>query len=308
MKLYMAPLQSYTTSFYRKAHVATYSKMDKYFTPFFEVDHKSSEIPSGHPELSKALNDSLRVVPQIATNNGSFLADFAKQMKNLGFNEINLNAGCPFPMLVKRQRGGGLLSDPDLMKQMLDEFYEADTGITLSVKMRLGQTEYAEGETITKLLNHYPLKELIIHPRLVTQKYSGEVDWDQFERLQNMSQHALIANGDINTPENAASLTKRFSQIKGLMLGRGLLSNPSLHLQIKEIDTARELIFKLHQYYFNLITSFYNDWNQIFNHLQTFWYYPLQKSLSLKRHYRRLKKHNKPDSYREWLKKLEITY
>lgn len=308
MRLYMAPLQSYTTAFYRKAHAITYGKMDKYFTPFFEVENKDLSVIINHSELSEFLNEGLNVVPQVACKDGSFLINFAKSVKDRGFDEINLNAGCPFPMLVKRQKGGGLLSSPDLMKKILDDYFSVSTDVKLSIKMRLGQTNYSEGEVLMQMLNEYPIEELIVHPRLVTQKYSGEVDWLQFEHLRTLSRHQLIANGDINSVNDAENLKKRFPDCIGLMLGRGLLSQPSFHQNIIGNNNHSNQLLELHQHYFELITSHYIDWNQAFNYLITFWHYPLQQSQTLKRHYRRLKKHNKADSYQIWLKELQAIY
>lgn len=307
MKLYMAPLQSYTTAFYRRAHANCFDAMDKYFTPFFEENAKGIKNLQLEPELSPALNKGLSCIPQVATNQGPFLSSFAQKAKQLGYSEININMGCPFPMLTKRQRGGGILKYPELVKAMLDDFFEQDTGIALSVKMRLGTDSPQQGKAIVQLLNNYPIEELIIHPRLVTQKYDGLPDWKAFSELYQSSQHRIIANGDINTPDEAYTLMQRFPDVEGMMLGRGLLSDPQLPLLIKGEAPKPDALFDLHNHYFKLINNYYNDWNRSFNFLLTYWYYPLQANLALKRLYRQLKKHNKPNSYQTWLSNVKDT-
>ncbi len=299
----MAPLQSYTTAFYRQAHACTFGHMDKYFTPFFE-DKSGIESLLHEPELSRQLNEGLNCIPQVATNQAKYLIDFAREVQKAGFDEININMGCPFPMLTMRQRGGGILQHPELVKTMLEAFFSENISIKLSVKMRMGTQSIHEGETIVKLLNQFPLEELIIHPRLVSQKYTGQPDWGAFSHLQQLSKHTIIANGDINTSTDAHRLIKQFPDIKGLMLGRGLLSQPQLPALIKGDIPLPPTIFDLHEHYFRSVCNFYPDWQRCFNLLMVFWYYPLQANQALKRAYRKLKKHNKPDSYQIWLNAL----
>ncbi|MCG8579205.1 MAG: tRNA-dihydrouridine synthase family protein [Bacteroidales bacterium] len=303
VKLYMAPLQSYTTSFYRKAHAMTYGHMDKYFSPFFDDADTDLKKLKHHPELCSSLNNKLRVIPQVASNNSEFLISFADEAGKLGYNEINLNMGCPFPMLVKRQKGGGLLAQVDLAKRLLDSFFSNTNEINLSLKIRLGVTNTKEGQAIVKLANEFPVKELIVHPRLVAQKYSGVVNWDEFETISAISIHKLIANGDINSQQDAFKILNRFPNIKGLMLGRGLLSDPGLATSILK-ERNNQQLFTLHEHYYHLITNYFTNWNQAFNYFLTFWHYPLSSNQNFKRHLRKLKKHNKPKLYHDWLKQL----
>jgi len=303
MKFYMAPLQSYTTSFYRQAHALTYGKMHKYFTPFFEDTGKSLALIKFEPELNLQLNNELNVVPQVATNNASFLVSFAKEMKRRGFNEININMGCPFPMLVKRGRGGGILNYPDKVSELLRTFEKANLDLKLSVKMRLGIDNNHQGQEVINVLNKYQLEELILHPRLVTQKYSGVPDWDSFELFCQQCIHPVVANGDITSKTVLSSLKERFKTIDTFMIGRGLLSSPDLFSTLNN-TSPNPPIQTLHQHYYGLITSHYTDWNQAFNFLQSFWHYPLNLSIEGQRLLRKLKKHNKPKLYAEWLARV----
>ncbi len=301
MKYYLAPLQSYTTAFYRCAHANTFGQMDKYFTPFFEQKQEKLKKQDLSPELDAHLNSNLNVIPQVATNDGHFLIDFTNKAEALGYKEININMGCPFPMLVKRQKGGGLLAHPELVSSMLDLIYNAHPDSLISVKMRTGLDDPEQGKQIIKLLNNYPLQEIILHPRLVTQKYDGQPDWQMFLRFRELSQHKVVANGDINSTSDLHNLQKTAPEIDTVMLGRGILTKPHLFTQLTEAD-APQKYQELHNNYFKLITSYYKDWNRSFNFLQTFWYYPLNTCDLYKRHLRKLKKHNKPELYSLWLK------
>ncbi len=302
MPVYLAPLQSYTTVFYRMAFNMVLGGVDKYFTPFFEEGKNKGTEPKLFPEIKPELNRGLYVVPQVATNNPEFLISFASEALKLGYKEINLNMGCPFPMLVKRKKGGGLVGELDMLKVLMEGFFNEKLPIQLSVKMRSGLASPKEGRETIKVLNNYSLNEVIIHPRLVTQKYSGHADWDVFEEMSNEIMHPIVANGDINSIEDLENLKKRFPQVKGLMLGRGLLSNP-LILNSAKLSKEMELnLYKeFHTHYKELVLKYCTDWNQAFNHLSNFWYYPLSGSIIGKRQLRKLKKHNTEETYKKWL-------
>ncbi|TRX63185.1 tRNA-dihydrouridine synthase family protein [Carboxylicivirga sp. M1479] len=307
MKFYLAPLQSYTTSFYRLAHALSYGQMDKYFTPFFEDTGILPPAIIPETELLPHLNQGLKVIPQVATNRANFLLDFAQQMKFKGFDEINLNMGCPFPMLVKRQKGGGLLNEPELVKQVLDEYFNSTSPLKLSVKIRIGLDNTSQGEAIVRLLNNFPMQEIIVHPRLVTQKYTGLVDWEFYQHLSTLSKHTLMANGDINSLSDFTQLKQLFPDLQAVMLGRGILTKPGLHQQLlneNEVSDNNQL-FDFHSTYYKLVTNHFSDWNRAFNHFSNFWFYPLSHSTESKRLLRKLKKHNKPDLYQLWLAQVQ---
>jgi len=299
-QIYLAPLQGYTNVFYRKALNEVYSGVEKYFTPFFEEGKGSFTDPEMIPELDKNLNSGSYLVPQIATNNIRFLIAFSKKIKELGYEELNINMGCPFPMLVKRKRGGGMLADSDSVEQLLVEFFQQDIGLKLSVKIRTGLTEVNQGLEMLAVLNQFPLQEIIVHPRLVTQKYKGHPNWDDFDMMLKATSVPMVANGDIVCKNDMEELSKKYPDIKAVMIGRGILSNPgSILLENKENTVDRFMQF--HQVYYDLVQSNTLNWNQSFNYFSDFWFYPLIKTMEGKRYFRKLKKHNHPDLYQVWL-------
>ncbi|MBI9062738.1 MAG: tRNA-dihydrouridine synthase family protein [Marinilabiliaceae bacterium] len=304
--LYLAPLQGFTNVFYRKALTLASSQVNKYFTPFFEQGKNTFLDPHEFPELDLRLNSGLNVVPQVATNSPDFFVQFADHVLKLGYSEINLNMGCPFPMLVKRQKGGGLLQYPNMADALISALFEAHPPIQLSVKMRAGLADVREGQEMMSVLNKYPLNEVIIHPRLVTQIYNGEPDWNVFQEMQEACVHPVIGNGDINSRDDWQMLSQRFPDVAGWMIGRGGLRLPVLWDQISGKDKGGlvEFLKVLHYHYFELVTSYYSDWYRSFNYLYSFWKYPLEGVENGKRFFRKLKKHNTPESYQEWLNKL----
>ncbi len=301
--LYLAPLQGYTNVFYRKALAQTTPHINKYFTPFFEEGKNGLLNPVELPELDMQLNSGVKLVPQVATNSADFLVKFSSHVLKMGYSEINLNMGCPFPMLVKRQKGGGMLAHPELVDQMLSLFFEAQLPIQLSVKVRAGLVDVQEGVDMLKVINKYPLTEVIIHPRLVTQKYTGVPDWHVFQVMQEACVHPVIGNGDITNYEEWQTLSRRFPNVSGWMVGRGALRSPVLWNQIRGTDGSGLNVFLklLHHHYFEEVTAYYSDWYRAFNYLSSFWKYPLESLENGTRWLRKLKKHNTPVSYQEWL-------
>ncbi|MCU4166358.1 tRNA-dihydrouridine synthase family protein [Carboxylicivirga caseinilyticus] len=298
--IYLAPLQGYTNVFYRRALNEVYSVVDKYFTPFFEEEKDSFSDPQLLPELDQVINAGCVLVPQVASNNSKFLIDFTQKVSKLGFDEVNINMGCPFPMLVKRQKGGGMLSEPYLVEQLLSDFFSKDLHVRLSIKMRAGLNHSDQGLEILQVLNKFPIHEIIIHPRLVTQKYNGQPNWIDFERMFDNTHIPLVANGDLITNDDIQDIYNRFPDIKAVMLGRGMLRDPSI-INLLDEKQKGERFRLFHQVYFDLVMKNALNWNQAFNYFNDFWFYPLSSSTEGKRHFRKLKKYNNIESYKDWI-------
>ena len=254
--LYFAPLQSYTTVFYRMAFSSQIGGVDKYFTPFFEKGHKRVYQPMLEPELNAAYNSSMQVIPQVLTDSSEFLIDFSSDVKKLGYNEINLNMGCPYSPVVKKGLGGGLLSKPEKVDELLDAFFSSREHGKLSVKMRLGISDSDEWEPIINVLNKYPLEEIIVHPRTVKQQYKGTPDWEMFGHIVEQSKIPLVGNGDMLNVEVFKGLQAQFPSINSWMIGRGILTNPLLPLLIRG-EKFTSIEFK------NRCKLFYNQFRSV---------------------------------------------
>jgi len=312
MELSHAPIQSYTTAFYRYAHHKVFGSFDKYYTPFFEDNKQNGWEPALLPELDAELNSGMTLIPQVITNNANFLLRTAEKFSEMGFKEINLNMGCPFPMMVKRQKGAGLIAEPKLLESILSSFFKEVKDVRLSVKMRLGVNDPGEWTDILPVLNDYPVSEVIVHPRTAKQKYSGKVNWDEFEKITKVCKHPVTGNGDIKSRNDLLRLQARFPDVTSWMTGRGTLADPFLPCELKGITyqplEKRELLLKFHDTYLKAVRQHYPVWNHTFNHLRTFWNYPLQNIENGKRYYKKLKKYLSEKEYQEWLDKYYGKY
>jgi tRNA-dihydrouridine synthase len=278
MNIYAAPLQSYTTVFQRMAHQQIFGGVDKYFTPFFEDNKKGGYAPKLLPEIDSELNHGMPVVPQVLTKEAAFLLQFAQNCKDLNYSEINLNLGCPHPMVTRRGNGSGLLATPLILRDLLQAFFDAQTGIELSVKMRLALNDTMLWPEVVEVLNQFPIKEVIVHARTAKQFYKGEPRWDEFEALAKVIRHPLIGNGDINNLDDMETLKARFPSITTWMVGRGYLANPWLPLQLKgdanvNIGDMKQFRAYFEQFY-SLVKEHVTNPDITRNLLHDFWYYP----------------------------------
>lgn len=245
MKLYFAPLDGVTGFIYRNAFAEFFGGPDKYFAPFISPCHnpklKGREIKDLLPENnSKKVN----LVPQIMANNAEYFVKGARQIADMGYEEVNLNAGCPSGTVVPKGRGAGFLKDTYLMEKFFDEVF-CKLDMKISVKTRIGIMDASEFEEIMEVHNKFPFEEIIIHPRTRVQLYKGEPDMKAFDYAYQVSKNPLCFNGNIFTVEDYENIVSRYN-IDSVMLGRGLLRNPNLvnEIKLKEEQQVKNFFVK----------------------------------------------------------------
>lgn len=228
--LYLAPMEGLTTFIYRNAFQKYYGGIDTYYSPFLSNKKLSTkEINDVHPKH----NSSLRLIPQVLTNQPDTFLSVAKQLGEFGYNEINLNIGCPSGTVVAKRRGAGMLADPLQLDHFLEEIFEK-CPMDISIKTRIGIEDMDEWPLLLKVYAKYPIKELIIHPRFQKEFYNGFPHKDAFVEAHKMLSCPLCYNGDITSLSSLKELSEAGVQTNVFMLGRGVLSNPLLPLAIKE--------------------------------------------------------------------------
>lgn len=247
MKYYLAPLEGVTTYVYRNAYHRYFRKMDKYFTPFI-VPHKDKKFSTRElKELSPEHNDGLHVIPQLLTNSFEDFYKTAKDIRALGYDEINLNFGCPSKTVVTKKRGSGFLAFPEELDAFLYKLFEK-TDFTISVKTRIGKENPDEFYRLLEIYNKYPITELTIHPRIQTDFYNNTPNWDMFEVAYKESKNPLCYNGDIHSQTDYKQFIERFPETKAMMFGRGIIKNPALISEIEEHGrVSKEDLYHFHQ-------------------------------------------------------------
>lgn len=179
------------------------------------------------------------LVPQILGNDASGFVRTTAVLADLGFDEVNWNLGCPFPMVAKKRRGSGLLPFPALIEAFLALACSASQ-LPISVKLRLGREDPREILAVMPVLNAFPLKRVIIHPRIGTQMYRGEVDLEGFAAAATICRHNVVYNGDIKDLVSFERLRTRFPEVKEWMIGRWAIYDPFLPCEIKGLPLPLE--------------------------------------------------------------------
>ena len=230
MQIYLAPMEGITTFVYRNAFIRHYGGIDKYFTPFLSNKNLNyKEINDVAPEH----NIGLVVIPQILTNQSDVFLSIAAQLADYGYREVNLNLGCPSGTVVAKKRGAGFLSIPDTLEIFLEEIFEK-CPLEISIKTRIGMESVDEWEKLLAIYKKYPLKELIVHPRLQKEFYEGTPHIEAFRMAQKMlPTFPLCYNGDIVSKASYDAVTDKLTPVERIMLGRGVLANPTLPMTLK---------------------------------------------------------------------------
>lgn len=233
----MAPIMGYTTRLFRNLYHAHFGGFDLAIAPFIvavgdqkiHLKHLRDVMPeNGH---------GLQLIPQILSNDPAGFILLAKELHTLGYDTVNWNLGCPFPMVAKKKRGSGLLPFPERIQAMLDQVVPRIPN-RLSIKARIGRKTPDEIDALLPLFNQYPLTELIIHPRTGLQMYEGSVDLEIFARCIDRSAHPLVYNGDIVNYQVFETLKSRFPVINRWMIGRGAIADPFLAPMIRDGEDA----------------------------------------------------------------------
>jgi tRNA-dihydrouridine synthase len=225
--LQLAPLHGITNRVFRNAYAKHFGGFDSAMAPFILSVHASDARGAHFKDLLPEYNVRLPVVPQILSNDAEGFVATANLVAGLGYAEVNWNLGCPYPMVTNKKRGAGLLPHPELVKQFLEAACARLT-VPLSVKLRLGLVDAREIIEIMPVFNAFPLKHVIIHPRVGAQLYGGDVDLGAFSAAAELSVHPVMYNGDIRSAATFQSLQQRFPLVDGWMIGRGAVSNPFL--------------------------------------------------------------------------------
>ena len=276
MKFYLAPMEGLTTYIYRTAYHRYFHPMDKYFTPFI-VPHINKDFNSREKnEILPEHNRGQNLIPQILTNNADDFLRTAQSLRKFGYEEINLNLGCPSKTVVSKGRGSGFLAKTQELDQFLDRVFSG-TDMRISVKTRIGKDNPEEFDELIKIYNKYPLTELIVHPRTQQDFYKNMPNLEIFSNAVELCACPLCYNGNIFTKKDYENFTGHFPAVKALMAGRGILSNPGLLNDIVDktpvdFNTVRAFHDEL---YVNYQGIFSGDRNVLFK-MKELWTYMIQ--------------------------------
>ena len=227
MQIYLAPLEGITGFVYRNAFSKYVGGLDKYFMPFLNPKSYGCFSAREKEELARENNQGLNVIPQILTNDVEDFHETVKRLQEFGYEEVNLNLGCPSKPVVNKGRGAGAIDRLEQLDEFLEKIFEK-CDIDISIKTRIGMNLPDEFIPLLEIYNKYPLQELIVHPRLGKDFYNNKPNWKVFGEALAGSVAPVCYNGDISTLEDYKALITAFPELDRVMLGRGLIRNPFL--------------------------------------------------------------------------------
>ena len=265
--LALAPMQDVTTLQFMRV-IAHYGGPEVYWTEYFRVHGDSrpekwilesiTKNPTGRP-----------VVAQLIGNDIPALVRTARELQKYPIAAIDLNLGCPAPIIYRKCAGGGLLREPQKIDAILGALRDAVT-IPFTVKTRLGFESPEEFDALLKVFAKHPIDLLTVHARTVKQMYRPGVRYDLIAQAARELRCPVFANGNVHSAAQAQSLVAE-TGVRGLMIGRGAIRNPWLFDQIRaqflgekiKLPVGRDVLNYVRELWDNEITPGVKESSQV---------------------------------------------
>ena len=233
--LILAPMQDITDlPFWKLIH--RYGDADLYYTEYFRVHRDSKpekyilksilENPTDKPIQAQMIGVD---IPSLVRN--------AERLQAYNIQGIDLNLGCPAPVVCSKNAGGGLLRSPETVDSILSALRPA-VHRTFTVKTRLGFESPEEFEPLLELFSRHPIDALTVHGRTVRELYRPHVHYDRIQKAVQQLPFPVFANGNVRSVQSAREIYQ-MTGCQGLMIGRGAVRNPWIFRQIREAFEGR---------------------------------------------------------------------
>lgn len=297
----MAPLQGYTDWIYRNTFDKYFGGIAAYYTPFVRIEKGDTFRNRDLRDIDPVNNTVAHLVPQILPGSPEELRILVHLMKEKSYSHIDINLGCPFPMIIGKKKGSGMLPHPELVKELLETINEFPD-IQFSLKIRLGWENVGECLGLLPIFDTLRLRHITVHARTGKQQYKGEVNLDAFEQFYRECKHPLFYNGDIRTSEEIIHILERFPLLRGVMLGRGILSSPFVVNDFYQNETLSfsdryNRMKAFHQELFDAYSAHLQGEVQLLRKMKTLWDYFLPGSD--RKCLKKIRKANRMSDYKE---------
>ena len=234
----LAPMADVTDAAFREL-IAKYGKPDVMWTEFVSADGLNSV---GRDKLLidfKYGQAERPIVAQIFSSKPDSIFEASKLIKNLGFDGIDINMGCPDKSICQQGCGAAMMKNVSLAKAVIRAAVEGGGGLPVSVKCRLGYTKKEEIEKFLPKILQEKIECMTIHARTKKEMSKVPADWNWISRAveirNELGSQALIAgNGDVENLDQAYQRVKE-TGCDGVMIGRGIFGNPWLFNKNKDV-------------------------------------------------------------------------
>ena len=206
------------------------------FTNIHSIIAKQKQLTENKKTIQEFIQYSEKERPLSVQLFGSDVLALEKAAKIVEpfFDIIDYNMGCPAPHITKQMAGGALLQEVNLTQQILRTLVNS-VKKPVTLKIRSGVTDASKFlfREIAEIAEDEGIQMITLHPRTVSQGYSGHSDWGMIKELKEISSIPIVGNGDILTPEDAKSMLDE-TNCDYVMVGRGAMGNPFLFEQIND--------------------------------------------------------------------------
>ena len=293
-------MEGITFSRFRQIHHEMFPGVSEYYTPFIAPDSNGGFRAKFLRELT-ADYGRVHVIPQLLVNNADAFILTADRLVELGFREINLNAGCPSGTVFSKYKGAGMLRDPASLDTLLDRIMDhaEGKGYRISVKTRMGVHSTDEFPGILEIFEKYPIKKLIVHARCRDDYYEGRADLTRFAETVSDCWVSLVYNGDITAAKDLETLRTAAPQVGSVMIGRAAVANPAL---FRVLQGGNQLMLReLKEFHDRLMEAWLEDGlSPVFTveRMKTLWSYMQAMFPENRREVKAIMKSHTMDSYR----------
>ena len=227
MRYYFAPMEGLTDSIYRRIHHKYFPGVDRYYMPFISPTIHRQLTHKEDRELPMADSVDFCAIPQVLTKVPEDFLWAAQVCADRGYEEVNLNVGCPSGTVVSKGKGSGMLRSPEELDRFLDAVFTASP-LPISVKTRLGLEKPEDFVQLLEVFNRYPITELTVHPRVRKDFYKEPIRADWFRYAYENSKIPLCYNGNIITKQQADAIAVTYPGVDAVMIGRALIGDPGM--------------------------------------------------------------------------------
>jgi len=300
MEIYLAPLQGLTDWIFRESYSQHIGQFDKTFTPFVRLQNGDFFRPSQCNDVLPEHNVFQKPVPQFLGNDFESFKRFEELCIQNDYKEVNINMGCPFPIVVKKGMGAGILPHSAQIAQLLEAIF-ATTQLSISIKCRMGLDNISDFEQLIPIFNNFALSEVIIHARIGKQQYKGEVNLEAFANYASQLKHPICYNGDILTAADVEKIETFTPNVSRIMIGRGILQNPFLLAEIRKQELTRnEKVKMLRDFHLAIIERCKEKYAgnlNLLRRLEEMWSYHYEGFVEGKKIFKQIKKSNTLEKY-----------
>lgn len=258
----LAPMEDVTDTVFRRVFLKS-GAPDLFFTEFTSVDGLKSP---GHDKVAQRLLFYPEERPLIAQIWGMKPENYfktAQELRERGFDGIDINMGCPQKTVVKNGACSALIKNRPLAHEIIEATKEGAGDLPVSVKTRIGFKTIETENWIGFLLEHN-LAAITVHARTQKEMTKVPAHWDEVKRARELrdtmkKNTKIIGNGDVLTLDDAKDRIKE-AGCDGIMIGRGALQNPWVFCGRSHEDvliTERLELMRLH------LDLFEKEWHEI---------------------------------------------